>query len=482
MFNSRLIFNILGFLLMIEGFFMMLSIPVSFIYHEHNAIDFLISGIITFFTGGSTWILTRAPIRNISKREGYIIATAGWMLFSIFGTLPYLLTGSAASFTDAFFETISGFTTTGASVMHDVESLSHGILLWRSLTQWIGGMGIIILSLALLPLLGIGGMQLFVSEVPGSVADKLNPRIRGTAKRVWLIYVAFTLMETGLLILGNMDPFDALNHSLTTLSTGGFSTKQAGIAYWDSPYIHYIITLFMFIAGMNFTLSYFVLQFRFKMVFRNEEFRYYLGFVILFSLVIGLSLWIAMGMHPSKAFRDALFQVVSVITTTGFYIADYRNWIPILGILIFMLMFFGGSSGSTGAGIKIMRLVLLLKNSSLELKRLVHPNAVIPVRFNNQAVEPHVTTNALAYVSLYILIIVASTVVMTAMGYDLNTSAGAVTASLGNIGPGMGEVGPFESYSHIPAFGKWFLAFLMLIGRLELFTVLVLFSPEFWRR
>ena len=339
-------------------------------------------------------------------------------------------------------------------------------------------MGIIVLSLAVLPLLGIGGMQLFVAEVPGPSPDKLHPRIRGTAKRLWFIYTFFTLLETLLLVLGKMDLFDALNHSFTTMATGGFSTKQASIAYWDSPYIHYVITLFMFIAGTNFTLSYFALHLRFDKVFKNEEFRFYLGFVVLFTLVISISMWLTMGVNAEKAFRDSLFQVVSIMTTTGFVTSDYQSWIPILGILIFLLMFFGGSAGSTGGGVKIMRVVLLFKNSGLELKRLIHPNAVIPVRFNRQAVEPNIITNVLAFVSFYILTIVASMVVMSAMGYDLDTSAGAVAATLGNIGPGIGEVGPIENYSHIPEFGKWFLSFLMLIGALS-FSRCLSFSHRF---
>ncbi len=482
MINSRIIFNILGFLLAIEGLFMMLSIPVALIYHETDALDFFISGLITVMAGGISWGLTRDAEKSISKRDGYIIVSLGWILFSVFGSLPFVFTGAIPSYTDAFFETISGFTTTGASILSDIESLSHGVLFWRSLTQWLGGMGIIVLSLAVLPLLGIGGMQLFVAEVPGPSPDKLHPRIRGTAKRLWVIYTVFTLAETLLLVLGKMDLFDAINHSFTTMATGGFSTKQASIAYWNSPYIHYVVTFFMFVAGTNFTLSYFALHLRFDKVFRNEEFRFYLGFVVIFTLVIAFAMWLTMNVGVEQAFRDTLFQVVSIMTTTGFVTSDYQSWIPILGILIFLLMFFGGSAGSTGGGVKIMRVVLLFKNSALELKRLIHPNAVIPVRFNRQAVEPHIITNVLAFVSFYILTIVASMVVMSAMGYDLDTSAGAVAATLGNIGPGIGEVGPVENYAHIPDFGKWFLSFLMLIGRLELFTVLVLFSPDFWRK
>lgn len=482
MVNSRIIFRLLGFLLVIEGGFMMLSIPVSLIYGEGDWFSFFISGLITSLIGGVSFYLNRDAEKNISKRDGYIIVSLGWILFSLFGTLPFILTGSISSYTDAFFETISGFTTTGASVLNDIESLSHGTLFWRSLTQWIGGMGIIVLSLAVLPLLGIGGMQLFIAEVPGPAPDKLSPRIKETAKRLWYIYIFFTLAETLLLWAGDMNFFDALNHAFTTMATGGYSTRQASIAYWDSPYIHYVVTLFMFIAGTNFTLSYFALHARFDKVFRNEEFRHYFSFVAIFTIVIALILWLTTSINAERAFRDSLFQVVSIMTTTGFVTADYISWPPILGILILLLMFFGGSAGSTGGGVKIIRVVLLFKNSSLELKRLIHPNAVLPVRFNNNSVDPQIISKVLAFVSFYVLTFAGSLIIMAAIGCDLDTAIGSVAASLGNIGPGIGDVGPMDNFSQIPSLGKWFLSFLMLVGRLELFTVLVLFSPGFWRR
>lgn len=482
MLNIKIIIRLLGILLLIEGLFMMLSIPISVIYNENQELDFFISGLITFFFGGISWSLTRDAERTISKRDAYIVVTLSWVLFSLFGSLPFILTGSIPSITDAFFETMSGFTTTGASVLNNIESMSHAVLFWRSLTQWLGGMGIIVLTLAILPLLGIGGMQLFVAEVPGPTPDKLHPRIKDTAKRLWYIYIIFTVAETLLLWAGDMDLFDAVNHSFTTMATGGYSTKQESIAYWDSPYIHYVISLFMFLAGTNFTLSYFALHLRFDKILKNEEFKYYLGFVFAFTLVIALIMAFTMNKGIEQSFRDSLFQVISIMTTTGFVTSDYLAWLPILGMLIFILMFFGGSAGSTGGGVKIIRVALLFKNSSLELKRLIHPNAVIPVRFNNKALDPQIITNVLAFVSFYILTVVASMMIMSSLGYDLDTSIGAVVATLGNIGPGIGEVGPVSNFSHIPAFGKWFLSFLMLIGRLELFTVLILFSPEFWRK
>jgi trk system potassium uptake protein TrkH len=482
MINIRIISRLLGFLLVIEGGFMLLSIPISIIYNENEAIAFLISGLITAFTGGAAFYFNRKADKSISKRDGYIIVSLGWVLFSLFGTLPFVISGSIPSFTDAFFETISGFTTTGASILNDIESLSHGILFWRSLTQWLGGMGIIVLSLAVLPLLGIGGMQLFIAEVPGPAPDKLSPRIKGTATRLWYIYIFFTLAEALLLWAGDMNLFDAVNHAFTTMATGGYSTKQASIAHWDSPYIHYVVTFFMFIAGTNFTLSYFALHARFDKVLRNEEFRYYLSFVGIFTLLIAMIMWLTSQMDFEKAFRDSLFQVVSIMTTTGYVTSDYLKWVPILGILILVLMFFGGSAGSTGGGVKIIRVVLLFKNSALELKRLIHPNAVIPVRFNTHAVDPQIISNVLAFVSFYLLTTAFSVIIMSALGYDLETSIGAVAATLGNIGPGIGDVGPVENFSGISGIGKWFLSFLMLVGRLELFTVLVLFSPDFWRK
>jgi len=482
MFNFRLIFRVLGSLLLIEGLFMLLCIPVSLLYGEHEIKSFGLSGAISIFAGGLMWLVTTGAIKSLQPRDGYIVVTAGWLLFSLFGSLPFILSGSIPLYTDAFFETVSGFTTTGASILNDIESLPHAILFWRSIIQWLGGMGIIVMSLAILPLLGIGGMQLFIAEVPGPTPDKLHPRIKETAKRLWGIYIIFTFSEMILLLVGGMDLFDAVCHAFTTMATGGYSTKQLSIAHWDSPYIHYVITFFMFLAGTNFTLSYFALHLKFDKLFRNEEFRYYLGFLTGFIILVAIILSFSENYSREESFRYAAFQVVSIITTTGYVTADYLSWIPLLGIIIFILMFFGGSAGSTGGSIKILRILLFLKNSGTELKRLIHPSAVIPVRFNQNAVSPEILNNVFAFISLYILTVIIGVIIIAAMGYDLDSSFGAVAATLGNIGPGIGAVGPAENYSHLPAFGKWFLSFLMLIGRLELFTVLILFSPGFWKK
>ncbi|NCB07168.1 MAG: TrkH family potassium uptake protein [Bacteroidia bacterium] len=479
--NVKLIFRVLGFLLFVEGVAMMLPLMVALFYRGYDLNAFMISSAITIASGAFILAFARQAAKDIGKREGFIIVSFVWILFSFFGSLPYIISGAIPNFTNAFFETISGFTTTGSSVLDNIEELPHGILFWRSLTQWLGGMGIIVLSLAILPVFGIGGMQLYVAEVPGPTPDKISPRIRQTAKTLWIIYLGFTLTETVLLWIGGMSFFDAVCHSLTTMATGGFSTKQASIAHWNSPFIQYVITFFMFIAGTNFTLSYLALKGKFRLAFKDEEFRYYTLFVLGFTFLIFTGLSVSTSLGIEKAFRDSLFQVVSIITTTGFATADYLTWQPILTILIFALFFFGGSAGSTGGGIKIMRMVLLLKNSYYELRRMLHPNAVIPVRFNKHTVDSKIITNVLAFFMLYFIIFAFSTIIFTLIDPDMESSMGAVATCLGNIGPGLGNVGPAETFMHIKPIGKWFLSFLMLLGRLELFTVLVLFSPSFWK-
>lgn len=482
MINYKIIFNILGLLLLIEGVFMLFSSVVSLIYNEPDLSALLISSSITLFFGGITWFFTRDAQKNIEKREAYIIVSLVWIIFSFFGSLPFILSGSIPSFTNAFFETISGFTTTGASILNDIEALSHGLLFWRSITQWMGGMGIIVMSLAILPILGIGGMQLFVAEVPGPSPNKLHPRIKETAKRLWGIYILFTCAEAILLFFGGMDFFDSVCHSFTTMATGGYTTKQASIGFYNSAYIQYVVIFFMFLAGTNFTLSYFALSGKFNKILKNEEFRYYAGFILGFTILVTIVLVITANYTVENSFRNALFQVVSLITTTGFVTADYLSWVPFLGIFALILMFFGGSAGSTGGSIKIVRIVLLLKNSYLELKRLIHPHAVIPVRLNHHSVAPQIIMNVLAFIVFYLLIFIFGVMIMTMLGLDMDSSIGSVAATLGNIGPGIGSVGPMENYYHIPEFGKWVLSFLMLMGRLELFTVLILFSPAFWRK
>ncbi len=480
--NNKLILFILTRLLILESVFISLSGLVSVFYGEQDYNYFFLSASIGLVTSFLIYPFVRNSDKSLGKREGYVVVSLTWLLFSLFGALPFYLSGAIPDYSGAFFETMSGFTTTGSSVLNDIESLSHGMLFWRSITQWLGGMGIIVMALAILPILGIGGMQLFIAEVPGPTPDKLHPRIKGTAKRLWGIYILLTLLETIFLVFGGMSIFDAINHSFTTMATGGYSTKQLSIAYYHSPYIEYVISVFMFLAGMNFTLSFFALKLDFKKIIKNEEFRWYLIGTLFATILIAFFLVIHQNISIEKAFRDSLFQVVSIITTTGFATADYMLWPPFVIVIIFMLMFIGGSAGSTGGGPKVIRVMLLLKNSYYEFKRIIHPKAIIPVRLNKHAVDPKIIANIQAFMVVYIVVFVIGTIVMSSLGLDLDTAMGAVIATLGNIGPGIAGVGPANNFHQVPELGKWILSFLMMIGRLELFTVLVLFTPVFWKK
>ncbi len=481
--NFKLILRIIGFLLMIEGAFMFTGIPFSLYYCGSTCHSLLYSGLITVGAGAMLYfgLSGKAIGNNIGKREGYLIVSCTWIFTSIFGTLPFMLSGVIPNFSDAFFETMSGFTTTGASILTDIESVPEGILFWRSMTHWIGGMGIIVLSVAILPVLGIGGMQLFVAEMPGPTPDKLHPRITHTAKRLWGIYVLLTFAETIMLMFGGMSLFEALCHAFGTMATGGFSTQNDSVTGF-SPYIQYVIIVFMILAGTNFTLHYYALLGKFSHIKQNEEFKYYIGITLLVTLIITIPIIIVSNTGIEQIFRDVLFQVVSILTTTGFVTSDYLLWPGMLWLIIFLLMFIGGSAGSTGGGIKIIRQLLLIKNSALELKRLIHPQAIIPVKLNRKSVPNDIVSKIMAFFLIYMMIFAFGTLVMSIIGLDFESAIGSTAATLGNIGPGLGLVGPTGNYAAIPDVGKWFLSFLMLLGRLELFTVLIIFAPSFWRK
>lgn len=482
MIKYRLILHVLGTLLLVESAFMLLSVLVSVIYSENDFASLSISTGICLVIGSLFIFLNRKVNKKVEKREAYLIVALGWVVLSLFGALPFYISRYIPSYTDAFFETISGFTTTGATILNDIESLPHGLLFWRSTTQWIGGMGIIVLSIAILPFVKIGGMQLFNAEVPGITTDKLHPRIKQTAKRLWMIYFGFTLAEAVLLYIGGMSVFDAINHSFTTMATGGYSTKQASIAYWNSPYIQYVITAFMFIAGTNFSLSYFLVTGQFKKLINNSELKLYLLIVFGATLIIAFFLWNNTGFGIEESFRDSIFQVVSIITTTGFATADYLTWRPDgLWIILLILMFVGASSGSTAGSIKVVRWHIVFRNSFMEFKRIIHPHAVLPVRYNGSSVPIPVINNVIAFVVLYLIIAAISTVVLSFTGLDFVTALGASATSLGNIGPGFGTTGPSSNFAGISDFAKWTMGFLMLLGRLELFTVLIIFTRAFWR-
>ncbi len=480
--NNRLVRFVLGQLLLIEAVFMLISSLVGVIYHDDGTSALFMSTGITIAVGILMVITNRKAHKDIGKREGYLIVALTWVICSFSGMLPFLLSGYIPNVSDAFFETMSGFTTTGSSILNDIEALPYSLLFWRSIIQWIGGMGIIVLTLAILPTLGVGGASLFTAEVPGPTPDRLRPKITETAKRLWYIYVALTLVETVLLRIGGMTWFDAICHSFTTMATGGYSTKQASIGHWTSPFIQYVIIVFMFMAGTNFTMTYFLANLKFRKVWLNEEFRWYCYITLGFIILITTGILISQPLETEEGFRVAAFQVISLMTTTGYATADYLLWTPMLISLLVVLFFIGGSAGSTGGGIKVQRILILLKDSVFELRRLIHPRAVIPTRCNNRAVPQDVVNNVLTFTLIYIIIIVISLPIMSAVGMDFESSFGAIITSIGNVGPGLGSVGPAENFAHIPAFGKWYLSFLMLLGRLEIFTVLIILTPTFWKR
>lgn len=492
--NFKIIFHFFGLLLLFNGAFMLLATLVSLIYKDGVTSNLLVAGLITVSCGGLLMFRTRDHQKQVNKREGYLVVSFGWIIMALSGTLPYILSNTLPSFTSAFFETMSGYTTTGATILNDIEVVPKGILFWRSLTHWIGGMGIIVLAVAILPLLGIGGMQIFTAEAPGPSTDKLHPRITDTAKRLWLIYFAYTAAETILLKAAGMSFFDAINHALSTLSTGGFSTKNASIAHWNGqPIIQYIIIVFMFLAGTNFVLSYFAFKGRVQKVLRDEEFKLYFKFIVVFTVISALIIYFKADFsestiaHPmvwgraESSVRHALFQVLTVITTTGFITADYTMWTTFLVVFFFGLMFLGGSAGSTSGGVKVVRHLLMIKNGFLEFRRTLHPNAVLPVRYNTKSVSGDIVFNILGFFILYMLSFIIGALVFSMFNIDYQSSIGLAASCLGNIGPALGNFGPVDNYAALPELAKWWSSFLMLIGRLELFTVLIILTPFFWR-
>ena len=481
-FNLKVIGNIIGILLLINGLLMLTAVPFGIYHGEGSWKGILVASLVNSVIGFILYYNTKDnENKELKRRDGYLIVILSWIAMSLFGMLPYIFTDQISNVPDAFFETVSGYTTTGASILNDIEILDHGILYWRSLTQWIGGMGIIVLAVAILPFLGIGGMQLFVAEAPGVSVDKLQPRIKETAMRLWQIYISFTVVLFFILWAEGMNSFEAVNHAMTTFATGGFSTKNASIGYFESPLIQYTIILFMFISATNFTLTYFAIKLDFKKVFQNEEFRIYSSLIIFLTAIVFITLYLIDSSYAEETFRSALFSVVSIITTTGFTTVDFTGWTEFITILFFILMFFGASAGSTSGGIKIVRHVVLLKNSYIELKKQLHQQGVFILRFNNSKVPQSVVTNILAFMMLYVVIFSIGSVIMTLMGVDFITALGSVAATLGNIGPGIGDVGPASNFSSIPDAGKYFLSLLMLIGRLELLTFLLILTPAFWK-
>lgn len=483
MINQKIIWRVLGYLLYIESVLLAACSGFGFYYRESDCYAFLISAAITALVGAVFHYKGRGAERRFGRRDGYIVVSFSWILFSLFGMLPYYISGYIPSFTDAFFETMSGFTTTGATILNDIESLPHGLLFWRSMTQWIGGLGIIFFTLAVLPVFGVGGVQLFAAEATGPKHDKVHPRIEVTAKWIWSIYLGLTIAETILLSLGGMGWFDSICHSLTTTGTGGYSTRQESIAAFGSTYIEYIITLFMFLSGINFTLLFYLLfKGRFKKLFEDTEFKWYASIVFVLTILTTLILLVTKGGGIEETFRTSLFQIISIQTTTGFSTCDYMLWPPILWFLIVLVMYCGACAGSTSGAMKCVRIAMLLKVVRNDFQRIIHPNAIIPLRINGQVVHSKAKITLLAFFAVYMMVILVGWGVMIALGLDFMEAYGVVVSSVSNIGPALGSYGPAYSWAHMPEVGKWVCSLLMLIGRLELFSFLLLLTPGFWKR
>ena len=489
--DFKIVTGIMGGLVFFLGLALLFPLFVALFYNEASWAAFLYTAVPSMVFGAALFYIFK-PQYELRMREAFLIVTLTWFVGSLIGAFPFTLSGTLQSYTDAVFEAMSGLSTTGATILGGVtsdgiqnpaiEDIDKSLLFWRSLSHWLGGMGIIVLTLALLPLLGIGGMQLYKAEYSGSTSDKLTPRIQETALLLWSVYVGMTFVQFLLLwIHPSMDWFEAINHAFSTLATGGFSTKNGSIAGFDSVYIDMVITLFMFLAGINFAMHFRLLSGDVKSFFENREIRFYSLLTILFIVLVSGGLWLIDTYEFTDALRYGSFQVVSILTTTGFGTDDYALWMPFSSFLLFLLFFSGGTAGSTGGGIKMIRILIILKNVGREFKQIIHPQAVLPVRVGNRVIESTILKNILGFFVVYFIVFAIGSIIMSFMGYDFMSAMGASIASLGNIGPGWGEFGPTEEYASVPYTGKWVLLILMMIGRLELFTVLVIFTPWFWK-
>jgi trk system potassium uptake protein TrkH len=479
--NIPLVLRIEGFMLLMESFFMLLTFPVTYLYRGLYVFSMPFSALLTLLTGIILIIATRQhKNEKTTSRDGVFIVCISWLVLSLFGAMPYLLSKSVPNFTDGFFEALSGFTTTGATILTRIEAVPKDILFWRSMTQWIGGLAIIVFSIAILPYLSMSGMQLFISEMNGLTYDKLHPRILHTVWRIWGIYLFFTLLETLLLYLGDMNLYDALCHSMTTISSGGFSTRTANMGAF-SNHSQVVVCIFMVLSGCNFSLLLLSLSWRSFTILRNQEFRTFLLYVLAAGTAIALVLVFAVHHSLGTSFREAFFGVISTMTTTGFFVSDYTAWPSFLWVVLFLLMFIGACSGSTSGGVKMFRHLIFVKNSVLELKRIIHPNAMLPVKVNGKAISTSGVYKNTTFIIIYFLIFLAGGIILLFSGSDFDTALGASVASLSNVGTGIGSVGPGGSYVDFPLFNKWLLMLMMLLGRVELFTMITLFSRSFWK-
>jgi trk system potassium uptake protein TrkH len=458
---------------------------ISVIYKENDLWAFIISALITTSFGFILETATKPPerIKEIQRKEGFLIAALFWFAASIFGAIPYLIYGVFNHPVDAWFESVAGFTTTGATVLTDIEVLPYGMLFWRSFSQWLGGMGIIVLGIAILPRLAVGGMQLMGLEAPGPTTEKITPRIAETAKKLWGVYLLLSFLLIVFLLFAGMPIFDSVLQSFSTMSTGGFSPNSLSVGFYNSSIIDVIITIFMFIAGMNFVLLYWSLRGDFKRLTRNSELKYYFFLNLSVILLVSFELWSTIYPNFFEALRYGSFQVISISTGSGFSTANFDLWPSFSKWFLLMLMFFGGCAGSTTGSIKIIRIMVLFKKGYQELHKIVYPHAIVPIRVNAKPINPEIVSSITSFFLIYLFIFLISTlIVMAAEDLPIITAISACAASIGNVGPGLGEVGPAGNYANLSIFTKIVLSFLMLIGRLELFTILVIFTPAFWRR
>lgn len=481
-FNTRIVFRTMGALLLIETLFMACAMAVSIWYGEPDDTAFVVSTLITLVAGLWALYIGRRASNHVGEREGYVIVAMVWVVFSAFGMLPYYLSGAIPTITDAWFETMSGFSTTGATCLTNVEGLSHGLHFWRCLSQWVGGLGIIVLCLALLPMFGLGGMQLYAAEVTGVNYEKLSPRIADTAKKLWLLYIALTASEAVLLWLFGMTKFDAICHSFATIATGGFSTKNFSIMEYG-PAIQYTIAIYTMLSGINFGLLILAIVGKPLRLWRDEETRWYLGATALSTIGLAIGLFIYYGFqNPEQAFRHGFFMATNAITSTGFAATDYMLWPTALWTVLFFMMFTGGASGSTAGGIKWVRILIFTKAALTEFKRRIHPNAVIPIKLNGRPLPHDTISNIMAFMMFYIMIIVVTVIVFTATGVNFDEAIAVAVCTIGNVGASIGQYGPTGSYADFPTIAKWWMTLVMLIGRLEIFTILLLFTPALWKK
>ncbi len=479
----RCILQVVSILVLILGLTMVFPLLWGLYYGDNGVTPIIHSMALTILVSGGSILLLRGPQTEfISQREGMAIVAVGWTAVGFFGCLPFHLSGEFGPFVNAYFESISGFTTTGSSILTDVQTISKSLLFWRSFIQWLGGMGIIVLSLAILPILGVGGMQLYKAEVPSPVPDKLQPRIRETARILWKVYVLFTVAQVVLLVLGGMGIFDALNHALTTMPTGGFSTKNASMAHFDSVYLDFVVAFFMLLAGINFSLHYQLLKGDTLAFWRNAECRFFLAATVVLTLVVTLNIYGTVYDKIGDAFRYGAFQLVSILTTTGYATADYEQWPAMSQLILLLCMFLGGSAGSTAGGMKCLRIMVCFKYCYKELFTLIHPHAVSRIKIDGRSVPDDVVRSVLGFLALYLGLFAFSSVLLAGLGVDFITAFAAVATTIGNVGPGFGMVGPMENFAAIPVLGKWLLIWCMLLGRLEIYTVIILLVPEFWRK